>query len=219
MKYILVLMALICHCNQKVNASMACEHAMDNHDSPRVFAMHPQAFYTMSMQASVFDKQPKPSKALLSARAAYQSSLANLSDLQKAWTSFQGEFCERYKVFLDTACGSHPPLSHRDAFFFHYPENFLQAFTTRLYFPNKENIAAYHRLEDDYVEACVKIQATQHFQKSIMAFSQEYSKKYYSVFSPFLKAFKDYQQAFFKSQPSYLEAALSFVCCFPLARL
>lgn len=123
------------------------------------------------------------------------------------------------KTFLDKTCESHPRLSQHHAFFFHYAEQFLDAFTTRLYCENKETITAYQCLENDYINACVSIKANQPFQKAISQFTQEYSQKYYVIFDTFLGAFKNYKSAFYENQPSYLESALSFICCFPLSKL
>lgn len=77
-------------------AAMECVGALENEAPQRTFSTHPKTLAIMKNHAAVFERQDNPSKALLLAGAAYQASLKNISDLEKTWTLFQGDFCERY---------------------------------------------------------------------------------------------------------------------------
>lgn len=218
MKCFLVLIGLVFVVNQNVFAAMECTFELEK-GRARTFSIHPKTMDKMKSHADIFQKQENPSKDLLRASIKYQAAFKNIPEMEKTWTLLQREFCERYILFLEKASENNPLLSPEYNVFFHYPENFLDTFSMRLYFSNKENVAAYHGLTDIYAASCVKVKADIIFQKEIINFTQEYSKKYYVTFWPFLNSFQEYQKSFYKAQPSYLEAALSFICCFPISKL
>lgn len=180
-------------------------------------AVHPNTIALIQSHVSVFEKQHHPSKKLLTASIVYQNAMKDFSNVEKTWAEFRKEFYTKYDAFLTESLS----VSHNKSceFFLNYPHHFLEAFLNRLYFPHKETISAYGRLEDDYVFFSVQMKAERSFQHTVLRFTQEYSQAYCKTFSDFLRAFKEYQRTFYKSQPSYLEAALSFVCCFPFSKL